>query len=186
MEKRFTISVYTENIVGLLLRITAVFTRRHINIESLTVSETERRGISRFTIVVRQSEDMVNKVTKQINRIVEVIFAEYHSDADLISSQLALFKVDIAKEEYLPSLEVLARQANARILIHNNRRMVLEKTGTRDSLEAFLRDLEAYGEVEYVRSGRIAVTSSSSRLSEIIPKLPELNRYPNYSMDHHN
>jgi len=186
MNTFYTLNIYTENIVGLLSRITAVFTRRHINIESLTVSETEKKGISRFTVVINVTEDMVIKVTKQINKIIEVILTEYHEDADLISSQLALFKVDLSNMQRLATLEALATQNGAKILAKSGNHIVLEKTGNRAILEAFLESLKAFGDTEYVRSGRIAITMSGIRLKEILPQLPDLNNYPNYSMSHHN
>ncbi|MGB1204242.1 MAG: acetolactate synthase small subunit [Chitinophagales bacterium] len=186
MNNYYTLNIYIENIVGLLSRITAVFTRRHINIESLTVSETEQKGISRFTIVIKVTKDMVVKVTKQINKIIEVIHTEYHEEADLISSQLALFKVDLSNMQRLATLEALAMQNNARILAKSGNHIVLEKTGNRAILEAFLQSLKAFGNTEYVRSGRIAITMSGIRLSEILPQLPDINNYPNYSMSHHN
>ncbi len=187
MEKYYTFSIYTENTVGLLSRITAVLTRRHINIESLTVSETERIGISRFTLVIKVIEDMAIKVCKQLSKIVEVIHAEYHEDADLITSQLAIFKVNIDTSNLarISSIEALANQNNARLLAKTDKLLVLEKTGNRASLEAFLESLRSYGETEYVRSGRIAITMSGIRLKEILPQLADLNNYPGYSMAHH-
>ncbi len=184
-QKKYTINIYTENMVGLLSRITAVFTRRHINIESLTVSETEKKGISRFTIGICVTEDMVSKVVKKINTVVEVIHAEYHTDADLISSELALFKVNLEDGKKVAGVEALAMQNNARVLSKNEQFVVLEKTGNRETLEAFLRSLRNYGETEYVRSGSIALTLSGIRLSEILPQLPDMKNYPGYSMAHH-
>ncbi len=184
--KKYTLTIYTENIVGLLLRITAIFTRRHINIESLTVSETERKGISRFTVVVNETEDMVNKVTKKIKNIIEVIHAEYHADTDLIHSQVALYKVELSNVNQIPAIEAAAIQNNARVLMKQENRIVLEKTGTRALLETFMEVLGEFGEVEYVRSGRIAMTLDGARLHQLLPQLPDLNHYPNYSMDHHN
>lgn len=181
--KKYTISIYTENIVGLLSRLTAVFTRRHINIESLTVSETEKKGISRFTVAVKVKQDMAKKITKQINKIVEVVHVEYHEDVELISSQLALYKIYIGKESRLRfALEALAAQNNARILVYANEYMVIEKTGNRTILEGFLEALKDYGETEYVRSGRVSLTPESIRLSEVLPQLADMNNYPNYQM----
>lgn len=178
--QHYTLVVYTENMVGLLSRITGVFTRRHINIESLTVSETEIKGISRFTIVVVETADMMRKVVGQIRKIVEVIHADFYEDPELISSQVGLFKVQMRDPNSLISLESLAAQNNARILARYGNNIVLEKTGNRAMLEAFLRELNAYGSTEYVRSGRVSLSVVGLQLREILPQLPELNGYADY------
>ena len=79
MKKRYTISVFTEDIVGLLNRVTIVFTRRKINIESIAASDSEVQNIHRYTIVVNETEDLVKKVTLQLDKQVEVIKAVYLS-----------------------------------------------------------------------------------------------------------
>ena len=85
MEKQwFTISVYSENNVGLLNRISGIFLKRHINIESVTVSESEVKGVHRFTIVVKTTENQVEKVVKQIEKLVEVIKAFYYTNEETI------------------------------------------------------------------------------------------------------
>lgn len=185
--KRYTITIYTENEVGLLSRITAIFTRRHINIKSLNVSETERKGISLFTFVIEVKESMVITITKQINRIVEVIHAEYYEDADLICSQVGLFKVELDNPERMPALEAITMQNGAKILCRTKKCVFLENTGNRKTLEGFLDALKAFGKTEYVRSGRVAMTVTDSiRLSEILEQLADLNSYPNYKLVHPN
>lgn len=185
MNHQYTIVIYTENIVGLMSRITAVFTRRHINIESLNVCETAKKGVSRFTIVVNVSESMVKTVTKQIRRVVEVIHAEYYEDTQLICSQIGLYKVELSNADRLPALEALAIQNNARILTKTANYVLLENTGNRLTLEAFLKSLQKFGETEYARSGRIAITSHDSiHLNAVLEQLADLNSYPNYKMEH--
>ena len=93
MKKRYTISVFTEDIVGLLNRVTIVFTRRKINIESIAASDSEVQNIHRYTIVVNETEDLVKKVTLQLDKQVEVIKAVYHLDEEIIYQEIALFKV---------------------------------------------------------------------------------------------
>lgn len=182
--KSYIITIFTENKVGLLARITAAFYRRHINIESLAVSETEKKGISRFCIGVSVSEDMVRKIVQQINKVIEVIHAEYHESFEMIVHQMALFKIDLVNEKRIPAIEALAVQGNARILTRTQKFMIIEKTGTRNALEAFLKDLQAHGETEYARSGKIAMLPEGVRLNEILPKLADLNKYPaGYKME---
>ena len=93
MEKKYTISIYTENSVGLLNRVSAIFQRRHINIESITSSPSEIEKVSRFVIVVSLSEEAVKKVVGQIEKQIEVIKAFYHTDEETIFQESALYKV---------------------------------------------------------------------------------------------
>ena len=89
----YTISVYSENHVGLLNRISGIFLKRHINIESLNVSKSEIEGVSKFTIVVFTTEDWTRKIVGQIEKQIEVIKAYYHTDDETIYQESALFKI---------------------------------------------------------------------------------------------
>ena len=91
--KKYTISVFTENHIGLLNRITIIFTRRRLNIESLNTSESEIEGVHRFTIVVSTTEEVLIKLVKQIEKQIEVIRAFYHLDDDTVFQEIALYKV---------------------------------------------------------------------------------------------
>ena len=105
MEKQeFTITVYTENQVGLLHRITTIFTKRKINLESLTTSESEIEGIHRFTIAVTETEEQVIKVVKQIEKQVEVLKADYYKRKEVVQQELALNK--IATETLTKGIEI--------------------------------------------------------------------------------
>jgi acetolactate synthase-1/3 small subunit len=88
----YTISIYTENNIGLLNRISAIFQRRRINIESLNISVSEIEGVSRFTILVNMTEVNVKKILGQIEKQVEVIKAYYHEDDETIFQESCLFK----------------------------------------------------------------------------------------------
>ena len=91
--KKYTVSIYTENNIGLLNRISAIFQRRHINIESLNSSMTEIEDVSRWTILVYTSEDLIKKIVGQINKQVEVIKSYYHTDEETIYQESCLFKI---------------------------------------------------------------------------------------------
>src|SRR5690606_40416720 len=92
-KKNFTISVYSENNIGLLNRISGIFLKRHINIESLNVSKSEIDEVSKFTIVVHTTEDWARKIVGQIEKQIEVIKAYYHTDEETIFLETALFKI---------------------------------------------------------------------------------------------
>lgn len=164
MTEEFTITAYSENAVGLLNRITIIFTRRHINIESLTVSESSLHGIHKFTIVVKSTEDKVIKVTKQIEKLVEVLKAFYHRKEEIIFQEIALYKV--LTEALLKSnmIETIVRQSNARIIEITPEYTVIEKTGHEFETSKLFAELNKYGVKQFTRSGRIAVTRSNVEL----------------------
>jgi acetolactate synthase-1/3 small subunit len=158
MEKQeFTITVYTENHVGLLHRITTIFTKRKINLESLTTSESEIEGIHRFTIAVTETEEQVIKVVKQIEKQVEVLKADYYKKKEVVQQELALYK--IATETLTNGIEIerIVREHNARFLTIEREFVVIEKAGYKRETKALFDELEPYGIKEFVRSGRIAV-----------------------------
>ncbi|TXE06230.1 acetolactate synthase small subunit [Seonamhaeicola algicola] len=166
--KTFTISVYTENNIGLLNRISAIFQRRHINIESLTTSQSEIENVNRFVIVVNISETQAKKIVGQIEKQVEVIKAYYHTDNETIFTESCMFKI---KSELLfeePQIQNIIKESNTRIVTVNKAFFVLEKTGRRHEIEALRRDLNAFGIMQFVRSGRIAVTKDEMRITELL------------------
>ncbi len=115
-KKQYTIIAFSENHIGLLNRITIIFTRRHINIESLTVSPSEVKGIHRFTIVINSDADQVEKVVRQIEKQVEVLRAFYYLDDEVIHQEIALYKIRLESFAKLQGVEELIRNTNARIL----------------------------------------------------------------------
>jgi len=92
-DKRFKLSVFTENMPGMLNRVTIIFTRRKINIERLNVQESEVKGVSKFKIVIHTSEAQIMKITKQLEKQVDVLKAYYHSESDMLLQDLAVSKI---------------------------------------------------------------------------------------------
>lgn len=169
MNQEFIISAFTENHIGLLNRITIIFTRRKINIESLTVSASALAGISKFTIVVDTTEDKVSKVVKQIDKLVEVLKAYYHTNDEMIYQEIALYKVSTEALTSSNQIESLVRQYNARILEVTPDYTVIEKTGHKEETQALFEGLNQIGVLQFIRSGRIAITRSPiERLSEFL------------------
>jgi acetolactate synthase-1/3 small subunit len=169
MKQEFIISAFTENYIGLLNRITIIFTRRKINIESLTVSESALKGISKFTIVVDTTEDQVSKAVKQIDKLVEVLKAFYHRNDEMIYQEIALYKVSTEALTASNKIESIVRQYNARILEVTTDYTVIEKTGHKDETQALFEALNQFGVLQFIRSGRIAITRSPiEKLSEFL------------------
>lgn len=153
----FTLCIFTDNSPGVLHRITVLFTRRKVNIESLTVSETERPGVSRFTIVVRNDEELVRKIAKQIERIIEVRECFVCEDPDLIFREIAFYKVATRDPAARLALEELAERHSASVIFSSDSAVVLQRAGTEDEIRSLYSMLESYRILEFVRSGRIAV-----------------------------
>jgi len=166
--KTFTISIYTENNIGLLNRISAIFQRRHINIESLTTSQSEIEGVNRFVIVVNTSEVQAQKIVKQIEKQVETIKAYYHTDDQTIFTESCMFKIKSALLFEEPQIQNIIKDSDSRIVTVNREFFVLEKSGRRHEIESLRRDLNAFGIMQFVRSGRIAVTKSEMKITEML------------------
>ncbi|GAB5409420.1 MAG: acetolactate synthase small subunit [Balneolaceae bacterium] len=172
MEKQeFTITAYTENNVGLLHRLTIIFTKRKINIESLTTSESEMDHIHRFTIAVTETEETVRKVVKQIEKQVEVLRADFYKKKEVVQQELALYK--IRTESLTNGLEVerIVREHSARFLTIEKDFVVIEKAGYRRETKALFDELKPYGINEFVRSGRIAVSREEFGIGKMVEKV---------------
>jgi acetolactate synthase-1/3 small subunit len=163
-KKTFTISAFSENHIGLLNRITIIFTRRQVNIESLTVSGSAIPGIHKFTIVVNEHHEKVEQVVSQIEKLVEVLRAFYHTEDEVIHQEIALYKVPTKTMLEGNKVEDTIRLHHARIIEVRPEYTVIELTGHKEETQALFDELNKYGLLQFTRSGRIAVTRSSKEL----------------------
>ena len=171
MEKiLYTISVYTENNIGLLNRIATIFLKRHVNIESLTVSSTEIENVSRFIIVSHLTEENVKKIIGQLEKQVEVIKAYYHTNEQSIYVQTALFKIKSNLLFDERQIQNIIKNSNAQIVTVSPEFFVIEKSGRKEEIETLYDELLPYGIMQFVRSGRISVTKQEMRISELLKK----------------
>ncbi|GAA4860847.1 acetolactate synthase small subunit [Saccharopolyspora rosea] len=153
---RHTLSVLVENVPGVLARVSGLFSRRSFNIESLAVGPTEHPDISRMTIVVAVGDQPLEQVTKQLNKLVNVIkIVELESDAS-VQRELLLVKVRADASVRSQVLETV-QLFRAKVVDVSPEALTIEATGTRDKLDALLRMLEPYGVREMVQSGTIAI-----------------------------
>ncbi len=164
MIEEFTISAFSENHIGLLNRITIIFTRRHVNIESLTVSESAIPGLHKFTIVVRDTREQVEKITKQIEKLVEVTKSYFHTNDEVVYQEIALYKVPTESLIANTELERIIRKYSARILEVTAEYTVIEKTGHSDETQELFEKLKEFEVLQFTRSGRIAVTKEKNEL----------------------
>lgn len=175
--KQYTIAVYTQNHVGLLNKITIVFTKRKINIESLTVSESQVEGIHSFVIVVNTTEEKVQKVVKQLEKLVEVFKAFFYTDDQIVAQEIALYKMPHSAIEGGVRMGRFIRENGARILDMQEDYFVIEKTGTKEETTDLLNKLRPYGILEFIRSGRIMASKPMKRLEEYIEEKHESHDY---------
>lgn len=165
-KQEYTITVYTENHVGLLNRIAIIFSRRKINVESLNTSPSEVQGIHRFTIVVQESREMLVKIVRQIEKQVEVLKAYFNTNDEIVWQELALYKVLSEEITEKVKVERLLREFGARAVAIRKDFIVFETTGHREETNNLMKALEPFGLVEFVRSARVAIIKESAGFHE--------------------
>jgi len=165
--REYNITVYSENSVGLSGRITGIFTRRKINIESLNTSPSEISGIYRFTILICQSYCVTQKLLRQIEKLTEVIKVYCHTDEQVVWQELALYKIPAqATKAARVDLEKILRIYGTRAIALEDNYTILETTGQRQESKKMLEVLSPYGLIEFVRTARIAIIKESSGFIE--------------------
>lgn len=186
-KQEFTITVYTENSIGILNRIAIIFSRRKINIESLNVSPSEIEHIHRFNILINETEEVVSKLARQIEKQVEVLKVYYNTNEDIIWQEMALYKVptDTIAEKVL--VERLLRENGARAVVIRKDYTVFETTGHRQETDKLIEVLQPHGLIEFVRSARVAIIKDSegfnSKLREFEKREPGQEAVENEFLD---
>ena len=160
-KQEYTITVYTENQIGLLNRIAIIFSRRKINVDSLNTSPSEVESVHRFTIVITETEDVVRKLCRQIEKQVEVLKAYYNTNDEIVWQELALYKVptEVIAEDV--PVERLLREHGAKAVVIRKDYTVFEVAGHREETDNLIKVLEPYGLIEFVRSARVAIIKHS-------------------------
>jgi acetolactate synthase-1/3 small subunit len=176
MEKTlYTITVFSENSVGLLGQITIIFTRRGINIETLSVSPSAIKGVHKFTITIYSTLDVVTKVVQQIDKRVDILKAYFNTDDELVYQEIALYKIATDKLLSKGSIEELIRKYHIRIMEMNENFVVFQKAGHYEETQQLFDDLkETVGVLQFIRSGRVAITKSKvERLTDMLESIQE-------------
>ena len=154
---RHIISLLLENEAGALSRVAGLFSARAFNIESLTVAPTEDRTVSRMTLVTSGSDEIIEQITKQLNKLVDVVKVVDLNDYRHIERELLLIKV-AAKQEARAEIKRLAEIFRGRIIDVSENAYMLELTGAGAKLDAFIRALDDSMILEVARSGVLGVT----------------------------
>ena len=169
--KTFTISVYSENNVGLLNRISVIFLKRHINILSLNVSESEIENVSRFVIVVDTTEKWVKNIVGQIEKQIEVIKAFYHIDEETIFLESAIFKINSSLLFDERQIQNIIKESHSEMVTVSRDFFVISKTGRRSEIDELHAKLKPFGIMQFVRSGRISVSKEKMETTSLLEEL---------------
>ena len=166
----YTLIVHSENFAGLLNQVTAVFTRRQINIESLNVSASSIKGVHKYTITAWTDKDTIEKVVKQIEKKIYVLQANYFTEDEIYFHEIALYKVAMPEFQSQPEASKVIRRYNARIVEVNPVFAIVEKNGISEEITSLYEELSALNCVlQFVRSGRVAITTSCfERVNEFL------------------
>lgn len=178
MNQEYTVSVFSENSIGLLNRITINFTKRKLNIESLTVSESAIKGVYKFTIVVKCTKPVVENLVKQLEKQIEVIRAFYLEQEDVLHQEIAMYKIATSALLETNEIESIIREYHARILEMTKEYTVIEKTGHKAETQELFDKLQPFGVLQFVRSGRVAITRLKKELlSSYLENLEKQHRH---------
>jgi len=169
----YTVIIFSENTVGLLNQITIIFTRRRLNIETLSVSPSAIQGVHKFTITVFSDRETIEKVVKQIDKRVDILKAYFNTDDELVYQEIALYKLSTEMFIKLPDVEALIRKYDARVLYINEDCVVLQKNGHYEETQQLFKELkDKTGVLQFIRSGRIAITKAKvERLSDMLAEM---------------
>ena len=160
-KQEYTLSIYTENQVGLINKIAIMFSRRKISLESFNTSPSEIKNIYRFTIVVKETAMVVKNLVLQIEKLVDVFKVFYNTNEEIIWQQIALYKVPTAVIMKDVKVERLLRSFGAKAVVIREDYTVFETTGQDEEVNKLLEELTKYGLIEFVRSSRIAIIKDS-------------------------
>ncbi|MCK4308538.1 MAG: acetolactate synthase small subunit [Candidatus Atribacteria bacterium] len=162
---RHTIAVLVKDHPGVLARVASLFTRRGFNIESLAVGHTEKTGISRMTIIVEGDERVLEQITKQLNKLIDIIRVKDIFPQNSVERELALIKVNTAslliRSEVMQTVDIF----RAKVIDVNSQIITIETTGTEDKVNALIELLRPFGLEEIVRTGKIALSRGSKDIS---------------------
>lgn len=174
MKKEYTLTIYTENQVGLINKIAIMFSRRKINLESMNSSPSEIAGIYRFTIVVSETETVVKNLVKQLEKLVDVFKVFFNTNDEIVWQQMALYKVPTSVIMKDVKVERLLREFGAKAVVIRDDYTVFETTGQDEEINNLLDELSKYGLIEFVKSARIAIIKSSEGIHKKVLNM-ELN-----------
>ena len=158
-KKLYTVIIYSENLAGVLNQVTAEFTRRQMNIETLNVSSSSIEGVHRYTLSLWSDEPTIQKVVKRLEKKIDVLRANYYTEDEIFLQEVALYKISTPKLLGNKQISRIIRHNNARVIEINSTYTVVEQTGKSETIIKLYKEFA--GEecvLQFVKSGHIAVT----------------------------
>lgn len=171
MKQEYTLTVFSENQVGLINKIAILFSRRKISLDSFNTSPSEIENIYRFTIVVRVTEVVIQNLVRQLEKIVDVFKVYCNTNDEIIWQQMALYKVPTAVIMKEVKVERLLREFGAKAVVIRDDYTVFETTGQDDEIDKLLVELSKYGLIEFVKSARIAIIKANEGIHKKVLKM---------------
>ena len=171
MKQEYTLTVFSENQVGLINKIAILFSRRKISLDSFNTSPSEIENIYRFTIVVRVTEVVIQNLVRQLEKIVDVFKVYCNTNDEIIWQQMALYKVPTAVIMKEVKVERLLREFGAKAVVIRDDYTVFETTGQDDEIDKLLVELSKYGLIEFVKSARIAIIKANESIHKKVLKM---------------
>lgn len=156
---KHTISVLVENHFGVLARVSALFSARGYNIDSLCVGETEDSTVSRMTVVVRGDENVIDQIIKQLYKLVDVIEVADLTDKDFVERELIMVKIGATSKQRSEVIEIVSI-FRAKVVDVSPKSTIVEITGSEGKVKAFVDMMRPFGIMEVVRTGEIAIARS--------------------------
>ncbi len=178
MKNEYTLTIYTENHIGLINKIAILFSRRKISLESLNSSPSEVEHIYCFTIVVRETETVVKNLVKQLEKIVDVFKVFCSTNDEIVWQQLALFKVPTTVVMEEVRVERLVSAFGAKAIVIRKDYTIFEVTGQAEEIQNFLNELEPYGLIEFVQSSRVAIIKEAKGIHNLIMEMEKQHPAP--------
>lgn len=166
---RHVLSVTVRDQPGVLVRIAGLFARRGYNIESLSVAQTHEPGMSRTTFVVTGEEAQIEQMEKQLQKLIDVVKVIDHSDGPYVDRELMLIKVAVRSPDDRVEMRQIAQDFRARIVDVARDALTFEVTGDAGKTEAFIEQMRAFGVLELIRTGRVALPRSAARAADDRP-----------------
>ena len=176
MNQEYTLSVFSEDHIGILNQITIILTRRQINIDSITASESAVKGVHLITLVVKTTPEMIQKVVRQMEKLIDVLKVFAHTSEEIVHQEVALYKVSTKLMMSGTIINNIVRKYNGRIVEVTPEYMVIERTGHKEEILDLLHFLEKYGVLQFVRSGRIAITRQVKELHSYLKEMDAASR----------
>ena len=161
---RHVISVLMENEAGSLSRVVGLFSARGYNIESLSVAPTDDDSLSRLTLVTRGSDQVIEQIIKQLNKLIEVVKVTNLSDYKHVEREMMLLKVEAKTADSITSIKQVADIFRGKIIDLTNKTFTIELSGDGEKLNAFLQAMQDQTIIEVVRSGCIGLARGSQSL----------------------